>query len=190
MRLHREEQRSLEFRKMYLALELVYITLDKESHTSSADQALVLAKQALDLAEQTNHHRLLRKYQQRENDLLELIPKMIGPQMIASYNWRDLIRENAAGKDKVEELESDIKRQRESHNERVKEQNAEIEDLNQEITYLRAQLPATENPHKGASSSGTEQTRPVDDTYEFAYCYPGQMRYQVRGRWKKLRKVS
>ena len=155
---------------MYLALELVYVTLDKESHTRRADQALALAKQALDMAEQNNHYRLVRKYQQRENDLLELIPKMIGPQMIASYNWRGIIQENAAGKDRIEE------------------QNAEIEDLNQEITCLRAQLPAPKNPRKWVSTSEAEKTRPVDDTYEFVYCDPGQIGNDVKDPSKKSRK--
>ena len=185
MRLHQEEERSRNWSKRYLALRIVCIKLYEKSHTGRVDQALSLAQQSLAVEEQ-HSYRLIHDYQQREDVLLRLIPRMIGPQMIASYNWKKIIQDNAARKVTIRELESDIKGQRESYKDRVKEQNAEIEDLNQEITHLRAQISTTKNPRKRALPSETEQTNP---RIEFVHCFPGQMRCLFKGRWKKLRKV-
>ena len=190
-RLYQEEERSRDLGRMYLALKLVYIKLDEKNHTGRADQALTLAKQALAVVEQHSLYRLIHEYQQREDDLLGLIPRIIGPQMIASYNWRKINQDNAARKITIRELENDIEKQRQSHNERVEEQNAEIEDLNLEITFLRAQIPGMENPRKRVrkrtSSSATKQTKPR--IYRFIYHDPANMRAMSRCEWKKSRKV-
>ena len=192
-KLHQEERRSWNFRQMYLALETVF-KLGEENYTGRRGQALALAKQALAVAEQNYYPRLLHEHRQREDDLLKLIPRMLGPQMIASYNWRKINQENAGRKVMIQELESDIERQRESHNERLKEQNAEIEDLNQEITNLRAQMSAAVNPRKRKACCETEQIepRPVNDKYIFVPYFPGQESRvdRGRGRKEKLRKAG
>ncbi|KAL8789366.1 MAG: hypothetical protein Q9195_006839 [Heterodermia aff. obscurata] len=192
MKLYEEEKRSWNFSKMYLALKMVCKKIDEENHTSSGGEVIALAKQVLAVAEQKTYDRHVRECQQREEDLLRLIPRMLGPQMIASYNWRKLNQDNAARKFMIQVLESDIEQQRKSHKERLKEQNAEIEDLNQEITYLRAQMSAVKNPRKRKSSSETESTesRPVGDKYVFVHCFPGQVPCLHRGRKKRLQKVG
>ena len=150
-------------------------------------------EQELDVEEQDNHDRLVHDYRRREEDLLTLICKMLGPREIGNQNLQKVCRENAVRKAKIEELESKIARieashidrvkeleskiaQLEaSHVERVKEQNAEIDGLNREMKDLLAQMPVTQNPWKRALSSETEQARPVEDTYEFIYCDSGQV---------------
>ena len=186
-RLYQEEERSRNLGKMYLALKLVYIKLDEKNHTGRADQALTLAKQALAVVEQHNLYRLIHEYQQREDDLLGLIPRIIGPQMISSYNWRKINQDNAARKIMIRELENDIEQQKQSHSERVREQNAEIEDLSLEITCLRAQLPIFRNPRKRASSSATEQTEPRP--YKFINHDLADMQAICRCESKKPRKA-
>ena len=150
-------------------------------------------EQELDVEKYNNYDRLVHDSRRREENFLALICKMSSLREIASQNLQKVCRENAVRKAKVEELESKnaqleashIQRVKElesiiaqlkaSHVERVKEQNDEIDGLNQEITDLRAQIPATKDPCKRALSSETEQTRPVEDTHKFINCDSGQV---------------
>ena len=126
------------------AKEVERLELEKRWIAGKADQVS-------NAADKQYQRWLFRSLEQLENNCGELLSSLSGGSTPKAI-WLQVNRENAERKIVITDLKREMEALRstvEGHETRLQEQNTEIEDLSQEISYLRGQLLETSHlrPH-------------------------------------------